>query len=89
MNEELLKDTDIPKIARDGSAIYEEIKIKYEPSHHGKFLAIDIESKETFLADTSAEAVALARAAHPNKVFYVKKIGFDAAETMAHLMSVK
>ncbi len=85
MNDALLKDIDLEKIAREGNAIYEEVKSEFEPDHHGKFLAIDIESKDHYLADTSADAVASARIAHPEKVFYVKKIGFDAAETMASL----
>jgi hypothetical protein len=59
------------------------IKTEFEPRHKGRFLAIDIESQDHYLADTSADAVASARIAHPEKVFFVKKIGFDAAETMA------
>jgi hypothetical protein len=62
------------------------VKSEFEPEHHGKFLAIDIDSKDHYLADTSADAVASARATHPEKVFYVKKIGFDAAETMSNLI---
>lgn len=46
-------------------------------------MAIDIDSKKTYLGITSVEALELARQNHPNKVFYVVKIGFDVAETMA------
>ena len=88
-SEELLKSTDLQKIADSGSAIYAGVKSKYEPQENGKFLAIDIESKDVYLAPTSAEAVVLAKAQHPEKVFYVVKIGFDAAETMAHLFTQK
>lgn len=87
--EELLKNTDLQKIATEGAKIYEGIKQNYEPSHKGEFLAIDIDSKEAYLASTSAEAVVLAKAQHPDKVFFVVKIGFDAAETMAHLFPQK
>jgi len=87
--EELIKNTDLEKIATQGALIYQGVKSKYEENSIGKFLAIDIDSKDQYLAQTSAEAVVLARAAHPNKVFYVVKIGFDAAETMAHLISKK
>ncbi len=75
---------EIQKIATEGALIYEEIKSKYEPEHKGEFLAIEIESKKEYLASSSAEAMILARASHPNKIFYVMKIGFDAAETLAH-----
>lgn len=82
-NEDLLKDADIQKIAEKGAKIYDRIKIKYEPQDNGKFLAIDVDSENEYLGNTSAEALTLARAKHPHKVFYVVKIGFDVVETMA------
>lgn len=82
-NDELIKKADIQKIAEEGSKIYDQVKVEYDPKEVGKFLAIDIESEQTYLGDTSAEALELARQNHPNKVFYVVKIGFDVAETMA------
>lgn len=82
-NEELLKNTDIQKIAEEGARIYGKIKVKYDPKEKGKFLAIDIESKKAYVGNTSAEALELARSEHPNRIFYVVKIGFDVAETMA------
>lgn len=87
--EELIKNADLEKIAARGALIYQEVKNKYEEHSIGKFLAIDIDSKDKYLSSTSAEAVVEARKAHPNKVFYVVKIGFDAAETMAHLITKK
>lgn len=86
-NDNLIKKTDIQKIAEAGTKIYETIKLQYEPAQSGKFLAIDIESKDAFIGNTSSEAVELARKAHPNKIFYVVKIGFSAAETLASLAS--
>jgi len=83
MNEELIKKADIQHIAEEGAKIYGQIKVNYDPKERGKFLAIDIESKKVYLGNTSAEALELARQSHPNKVFYVVKIGFDVAETMA------
>ena len=82
-NGDLIKKTDIQKIAEEGAKIYGEIKVNYDPKEKGKFLAIDIDSREVYLGNTSAEAVELARQNHPDKVFYVVKIGFDVAETMA------
>lgn len=82
-NEEFIKKVDIQKIAEEGAKIYEQIKVNYEPKENGKFLAIDIDSKKTYLGNTSAKALELAKQNHPNKVFYVVKIGFDVAETMA------
>ncbi|MFA6554288.1 MAG: hypothetical protein WCS89_02155 [Candidatus Paceibacterota bacterium] len=82
-NEELIKKADIQKIAEKGKTIYEQIKVIYDPKEKGKFLAIDVDSEKVYLGKTSAEAVVLAKQNHPNKVFYVVKIGFDVAETMA------
>lgn len=84
-NDELIKKANIQKIAEEGAKIYESIKSQYEPVQNGKFLAIDIESKDTYIGNASSEAVELARKAHSNKVFYVVKIGFSAAETLATL----
>ena len=84
-SEQLIKTANIQMIAEEGAKIYESIKVQYEPAQNGKFLAIDIESRDAFTGDTSSEAVELARKAHPNKVFYVVKIGFSAAETLASL----
>lgn len=85
MTEENLKKANLQKIAEKGAAIYEKIKAEQELSNVGKFLAIDTTNEKVYLADTSAEAVVKARTEHPNQIFYVKKIGFDAAETMASL----
>lgn len=82
--EELIKKADIQHIAEEGAKIYEQIKSSYDPKEKGKFLAIEIDSKKEYLGNTSAEALASARKEHPDKVFYVVKIGFDVAETMAH-----
>jgi hypothetical protein len=82
-NNELIKQADIQKIATEGTKIYEGIKADYDPKEKGNFLAIDVDTKKVYLAGTSAEAVAKARVEYPDKVFYVVKVGFDTAETMA------
>lgn len=82
--DELQKDLSIQEIAEKGDAIYANLKINYEPNNNGKFLAIEVESGNSYIADTSKEAVDQARAAHPGKLFYVVKIGFNSVETLAH-----
>lgn len=85
MNEELIKNTDIQKISDDGIKIYQKIKDEYEPKNNEKFLAIDIETEKVYLGDTTSEAVEKARAVHPEKVFYVVKIGYPFSEVLAEL----
>ena len=59
MEEDLIKKVNMEKIASEGTKIYEEIKSKYEPQDNGKYLAIEIDSKEVFLADNTAEKTSL------------------------------
>lgn len=85
MNEELIKKTDIQKLADDGIKIYQKIKHEYEPQNNEKFLAIDIGTEKVYLGDTTSEAVEKAKIAHPEKVFYVVKIGSSFSEVLAEL----
>lgn len=82
-NSTLLKNINIQEIADKGMKIYGEIKANYEPKENGRFLAIEVESGDVSLGDTSAEALVKAKGKHPDKFFYVVKIGYDAAETLA------
>jgi len=84
-SEELIKNTDIQRVADEGAKIYDKIKSQYEPAQNGKFLAIDVNTQETFLGNTSSTAVELARKVHPNTIFYVVKIGFSVADVFAHM----
>ncbi|MBI3558790.1 hypothetical protein HY085_00165 [Candidatus Gottesmanbacteria bacterium] len=77
------KKINIEKIASEGAKIYEKIKEQFEPEKNGKFLAIEVDSKETFLGKTSSEALIKAKQKFPDKVFFVVKIGFTVAETIA------
>lgn len=81
--EELAKKADLQKITEEGTKIYERIKKNYEPQDNGKFLAIEVGEQKAYLGNSSAEAVELARIAHPEKVFFVVKIGHSVAETLA------
>lgn len=85
MNEEkILPQVKTEEIAKKGEEIYErKFKREYEPSHNGKFLAIEIESEEGFLGKNSVDAVEKAREKYPEKIFYIKKIGFPAAEIIS------
>lgn len=85
-NEELIRQANIQEIAEGGRRIYDEIKSRYEPQHNGKFLAIDIGTKNAYMGETTVKAVEQARVAHPEKVFYVVKIGFSVSEVLAALV---
>lgn len=84
-NEQLIKNVNIQEIAEKGEKIYYEIRDKYESESIGKFLAIDVDSKDKYLGNSTTEAVEKARSEHSDKVFYVVKIGFSASEILAEL----
>ena len=84
-SENLIKNANIQEVAEKGGKIYQQMKQKYEPDANGKFLAIEVDSGERYLGNTTIEAVELARAKHPDKVFYVVKIGASASEILAGL----
>lgn len=88
-SEQLIKAADLERIATDGAQIYLNIKFNYEPEDNGNYLAIETETQKVYLGETSAEAVVKAKTEHPDKVFYVLKIGSDAAETIARLFPGK
>lgn len=79
----LIDKANIQKIADEGKKIYEQIKEQYEPHENGKFLAIEVESGKSYVGITTVEALEKARNSHPDKVFYVTRIGFNFAEMFA------
>ncbi|PIR45238.1 MAG: hypothetical protein COV10_00370 [Candidatus Vogelbacteria bacterium CG10_big_fil_rev_8_21_14_0_10_51_16] len=81
-----LHQKEISDVAEKGAEIYDAVKATYEPQEKGKFLAIDVVSKSAYLGISSAEALTKARKEHPDRIFYVVKIGYDVAETMAHML---
>ena len=85
MDEDLIKKVDIEKLADEGEKIYEEIKSKYLPQNIGKYLAIEVDSKDVFLGETSNEAVEKAKKIHLNKIFFVVKIGYSANEILSKM----
>lgn len=82
--DELAKNQPFQGIAEKGAIIYEKIKGEYEPKHNGEFLVIEVENGKVYIGATSAEALEQARTENPGKLFYVVKIGFGSAETLAH-----
>jgi hypothetical protein len=78
------KEQSLQEIADRGDAIYGKVKGQYEPDYKGKFLAIEVESANLYMGDSTKEALEKAREKNPGKLFYVVKIGFDSTETLAH-----
>jgi hypothetical protein len=57
----------------------EQLQAVLEPHERNRFVAIEPESGEYFLADTFDEAVQSARAKHPSRLSHTIRIGHRAA----------
>ncbi len=80
-NLDLSRKADIEKLASIGKKVYEKIKDQYEPKNNGKYLAIEPESGEAFMHDDAAYAMIKAQKKYPKRLFFVLKIGCEAAFT--------
>jgi len=68
------------EIATKGTAIYErKYRPEFERRHHGRFVAIDINSEQAYLADFPEEAMSTAKKAEPNGTFYLLRVGSPGA----------
>ena len=56
----------------------EQLQATLEAHHRGRFVAIEPESGEHFLADTLDEAVRAARTRHPDRLSHTVRIGQPA-----------
>ena len=70
-----------PKIiAERGEQIYrDKYQANYEGNHHGKFVAIDVTTEQSYLGDTPEVALDTAKRASPAGLFHVIQVGFSAA----------
>lgn len=76
---EQVMQNDTKAIAERGQKIYEDrLKEKLEPLHKGKIIAIEVETEDYFLGDSVIEAVNKAKEKHPDKVFFIARIGYKA-----------
>jgi hypothetical protein len=73
-------------VADRAKAIYSRrLQAELEAAHPNSFVAIEPESGEHFLADSFGQAVAAARAAHPDRISFVIRIGHPAAINLGGL----
>lgn len=76
------------EIARRGEELYEQsIRPKVEAEFDGKILAIDIDSGDYEIDDTTLPAVDRLRLRHPDAEIYVLRIGHDAVYSFHGLPS--
>ena len=67
-------------VAERAKTIYaERMQRELEAEHRDRYVAIEPDSGDYFLADSFSDAVAESRAAHPDRIAFVIWIGHDAA----------
>ena len=72
-------------LARKAMRLYEtKLKALLEPACIGKFAAIEPDSGDYFVADRMSAAMSQARLKHPDKKFFLVRIGFKAAVSFKH-----
>lgn len=67
------------EISREGQRILDSLQDQLGEEDHGKFIAIDVDSKDYFLGDSAVDATNKAREKHPGKVFFLGRVGYRAA----------
>src|SRR5881227_2273662 len=77
---ETMVSPEVHSVIQRGHRIYEErLKADLEKSYMHHYVVIEPESGDYFLGQTLSEATARARAAHPNRLGYIMRVGHRAA----------
>lgn len=72
-------------IARKGEGIYHaRLKKLLESKYQGWYVAIEVDSGDYFLGQTTVEALEKAEEKYPHEKFYIVKVGFPAAISFKH-----
>jgi hypothetical protein len=67
-------------LSENGQRLYDErLRSLLEPEHVGEFVAIDPDTERYFLGSTGLAALHEGRKALPGKLFYLLRVGSDAA----------
>ena len=67
-------------LAERGQRLYDErLRALLESEHEGEFVAIDPETERYFLGPTGLAALRAGRKELPDKLFYLLRVGQDAA----------
>jgi len=73
---------------RRGEKVYARIKAQLEPRHHGKFVAIEVDSGDFYVDEDSTKALLKARKKYPEAIFYLARIGYRAASKITGYVPV-
>ena len=78
-----LNDPRLENLVERSESFYEShLKDLLEPDQKGQFLAIEPDTKSYFLGRTGTEAISKARQALPDKLFFLMRVGYEAAHSV-------
>ena len=67
-------------VAKEAKAVYDaDYREQLEADHFGEFVAIEPESRDSFVAKTFIDAALAAKERHPTRKSFVIRIGYEAA----------
>lgn len=69
----------MPEFIKQSEAYYKEIKDTLETTNKGQYAALDFQGKQYWIGSSASEALTLAKAAFPNKLFYLIQVGSSSA----------
>ena len=81
MTQEVQDQPRIRDISRKGQRILETLPQSLKEGNLGRFVAIEVESGDYFVAETALEATRQARAKYPERVFFLGRMGYRTAYT--------
>ena len=68
------------ELSEKGQRLYDErLRERLEPEHKGEFVAIEPDTERYFLGSTGIAALRAARRELPHKLFYLLRVGSEAA----------
>ena len=71
------------QLITEGRSLYRKtLAAILEPVHLSEFVAIEPQSGRYFLGNTASAALVAARAAMPNNLFYLTRVGRETAHTV-------
>ena len=70
------------ELHRLGWSRYEKIRGVLEATCHGDYVMLEVDSGNYFVGKSPEEALRLAQTAHPDKAFYLIRIGHKAARKL-------
>jgi len=79
MTQRVYHQPDIRKVSRKGRQLFAALDPELSRTYRGQFVAIEVDSGDYFIGETAMEANQKTRAKHPEKVFFLGKIGYRTA----------